>query len=369
MFLHFTRMHGYASLLAASLAMAVQVVIANSVDTNSQVVVHHLKQLLALVPLLCTDVAFTVLLGPSPFATPSRVVLLGAFLGSSLPHMLRAWTAMERHTAVGSPETRIGMIQALITLAICVGCCLLTYAGGVSAWACLRSLFGLVGICSIALCVTLWFDLEGGALAAYPPLRGSFEGAILAYGGFIVNSVVILAPSRRHRMHRILSAILPEGWLPLSVLKSEDLQQLLDGERKGHQPASQPECHKPGHEIESRRHAGGLLGRITEAQENMAFPSHMEDTQPLDGASGERDNMDPCGASTLGSCSELGDLASLAGCSEPPDANALDESRLIEAPSPVDLSPAFYERQLALERTLAASGIRFVDEDKNEWSE
>lgn len=396
-----SRTHALASLVVALFAMGVHVAAVNLIATESVIgcgegtatasaastecgaTVHHAKQLLALIPMLCSDMVFVVLLGPSPLAMPSWDALLGAlFLCSALPHTLRVWATMDLHAAAGgSSETLIGLVQALTTMALFIGGSVLTYTGKVGGWPCLRGVFGLIGAIGLLLCGFLRVSQGGGRSAAYPPLRGSFEGAMVTYCGFIANSLLGLAPSCRYRVHRQLSTFLPDGWLPLSALKTEELQQLLregegeqllrEGEGEDCSPCSVVEplgAVATGWAVASRNgRATGWAGRRPEHAAGGVI-----DLQ-TSGASIEKGELEPCGASTLGSCSEIEDLASLAGLAgggEP--LISMAEATTLPVPpreccsnralEPKEFSPSFYQRQQALDRTLAASGIHFPDD-------
>lgn len=334
--------------------MAFQIHMAGALATSTIHTTHHIKQLAALIPLLCADVAFIILLGPSTMAEPSCSTLMGAFLMSVLTHAGRAWSATQRYTVAASPSTLVGMIQSICTLLLHLGAIALTQCRTTRAWSSLRAMHFLIGTISIALCVVLRLG-TGSADAEFPPLRGSFEGAIVSYLGFIANSVY-LTPSRRRPLHRALTTMLQERWLPLSALKRDELQQLLEGLED---PNLAPQ---PATSI-----SRGLLPRESRAiAPRMGYCCHgrvawalaMEESAPLC-----VDELEPCGASTLGSSSEVGGLASLAALAAPPMDPPPSQYQLRVPPLPY--SPAYYERQRVLERTLADCGFEFSEDSSH----
>ena len=358
---HFTRAHGYAFIGFASIAMIVQVIIAEAgFAANPHRLAHHAKQLVALIPKLLSDTACVVLLGPSRRAVASPVFLLGGFIGIVLPHGSKAFYTTARYAADTSHEALVGMAQANCTLFIHFVMFGLHRPGGINAWACYRGAHGLVAVNSIAFCVYLRLQTQSaGTDVQFPPLRGSFEGAILTYAAFAA-LCLWLTPARRLQLHSSLCGFFP--WLPLSALKRDELADLLKAEDapwrwdiSSPPPSAPPEVGMTGGtrrhvrrpSSERARDSGWVAG--TAQQQIYTAADLLREQQQLCGSN--------CGASTLGSNSEVDDLASQLPAIDGPAANEL------RTPSPA-YSPAFYQRERALERTLHELGLQFPEDEK-----
>ena len=330
-----TAAHGYLAIGGASIAMLVQVGIAEGTATKSYQIAHHTKQLVALIPKMACDFACVVLLGPSSRAVASHKFFLGGLAAIMLVHGAKAQATSARYVATGSAESLSSMIQAASCLTIHMIMFFLHRPCRFSAWACYRGCHVLVGASSIFICIHLRLRTPTeSAITEFPPLRGSFEGAILAYAIFIALS---LWSTSTHRawVHGALCDIIP--WLPLSALRRDELRELLEEE-------------------DAPNAAGGpvpLRRRLVSSRMSEHFVSEGGDFFHPVGQD--------CGASTLGSNSEVADLSSLMQPALPHGPAA----RRFRVPTPdVSFSPAFYQRQRALECTLHELGITFSSEDE-----
>ena len=311
--MHVKRSHGFAAIVTAGLALLVQVFVTHGFAPSS-LLLAHFKQLVALVPKIISDLGCIVLVGPSSSAMPRRDVYLFAFISCFLPHTYRVFSAAARHAADQSPDTLVVVIQSASTLAIDMAAFIFHLVTGYSVWGCLRLTHTLVGAYGIALCIFYRFYTDRGSAAKFPPLRGSYEGGLLVFMSFIGISWW-LTPTRRLRLHVHLADMFPEGWLPLSELKRDELKALLKDET---------------HPCWASDALPALMHRELDA----------------------RLALEPCGASTLGSNSELGELGAMAVVPAP-------ELEVEELP----LSRAYYERRHALHRTLQVCGLVFSDGD------
>ena len=315
-----------------------QVFITHSLAPSSLLLAHS-KQLAALVPKFVCDLGCLMLVGPSSSAVLRRDVYLISFISAFLPHAYRTVSALSRHASHPSPDTLLAVIQSASTLAINMTTFLFHLATGYSVWGCLRLAHTLVGTCGIAICMVHRLSSEWGSAADYPPLRGSFEGGLFVYTAFVGTSAWI-SPARRLAVHGKLTSMFPEGWLPLSELKRDELKALLKDETGS------------GHLIDWTPVASWQQPAYRSQQ-----PSSHSQCAPW--TAHERYELEPCGASTLGSNSELGELSAAV------DGTAVSLEPQAEEGLPLErvrtYSTAYYERKLALLRTLEACGISFSD--------
>lgn len=325
-----TSTHGYISLGGATLAMVVQVGIAEGMATKSYQLAHHAKQFVAIIPKLVSDFACIVLLGPSSRAVASRQFFSCGLVCIVLVHGAKTHTTTRHYVATGSAEALTSMIQAASCLALHLIMFFLHRPCGISAWACYRATHVLVGASSIFLCIHLRLCAESSRIE-FPPLRGSFEGAILAYAYFIAFTLW-LAPNRRLWVHSGLCDIIP--WLPLGALKRNELTELLKAEDVPNSAEAR---------IPRRRR---LVGRWPSEQS-------VSDGGEFFGLLGQH-----CGASTVGSNSEVADLSSFMQPALPQGQGPAE----VRLPTP----DAFYRRERALEHTLQALGITFPAEDEQD---
>ena len=217
--IYFTRDKGYAVLILGTCVMFSQSIISSTTGFS------HAKQLVALVPLILCDLACLGILGPSPMVKPSGKFLLVTLLCLIFSHGLKTWKATLQYRASPSPESLVQALQSNVTIAIHLIAFPLNHYWEFSVWRCLRGCHLLVGVVSISLCIAL--RLYGPSSSRFPPLQGSFEGAIITYLGFCA-CALYFTPAQCRRLHYSLGACLPEGWLPLSALKSEDLKGYME---------------------------------------------------------------------------------------------------------------------------------------------
>lgn len=338
----FTHTHGYTAICVAGIGMLVQLGISEFMTTSSSNrIAHEAKQFLAVIPKLISDFASLVLLGPSPRAVASRSFFVSAIIAIVLVHGAKTHATTLRHAASPSHESLISMLQAGSCFMIHLIMFFLHQPCGFGAWLCYRGAHVAVGVSSIALCLYLRLQTQSST-TNYPPLRGSFEGAILMYTTFIMLSLW-WTPARRFWVHSTLCNMIP--WMPLSALKDDDLKKLLEPE---HTPvAAQPAVDSAN--IQRRR--------LQEGHRPPSLPSLSEGGKSADQC-GQR-----LGSSTLGSDSEIAELSRLQPPSPLHSARGATANESFGADLHGDFAPAFYLRQRALERTLKDLGITFPAEE------
>jgi hypothetical protein len=332
--MRFKPSHAYAAIGVATLGMIFQVhLIAEGSAACSDRLVHHAKQLVALIPKLVCDFACILSMGPSPRAVPSWHFFLGGFISILLVHGAKTQATIMRYAAEPSLVELIFMIQAVGCTFLHMFMFILHRPCGARAWLCYRACHALVGASSIALCLYLRLYAQS-ARGEFPPSRGSFEGSILAYGSFIALSLW-LTPARRLWLHGGLCEIIP--WLPLSEIKRDELVELLRAEDV---PGA---ANSPG-----LRRRGRAVRKLP--SEQSVSNGGDEEFNPVDLH---------CDASTIGSNSEVADLSGLMMASE----QRVPEPAFDALPVPTaSYSPAFYQRERALRRTLHELGITFPGE-------
>ena len=333
--------HGFAAIVAAGRALLMQVFITHGFAPSS-LHLAHLKQLVALIPKVMSDLGCIVLVGPISPAMLRRDVYLIAFVSCFLPHLYRTSSAAARHAAYRSPDTLLVVIQSAGTLAINLATFIFHLMSGYSVWGCLRLTHALVGAYGLALCIVHRFNSETHSAVEFPPLRGSFEGGVCVYLLFIGMSWQ-MTPTRRLLVHANLANIFPEGWLPLSELKPDELKTLLKDEAE----ACRPRRLAGGHTIGWRAvHASGQ--QLASDAPSAPWVGH------------ELYELERCGASTLGSDSEVGELGATAEQQAVHPELEAEEAQLRDR---AYSSCAYYERQDALLRTLEVCGLEFPDDD------
>ena len=240
------------------------------------------------------------------------------------------------------------MIQSGGTLAINLATFMFHLMTGYSVWGCLRLTHTLVGAFGIALCIVYRLNTERYSAAEFPPLQGSFEGSLCVYLLFIGMSWW-MTPTRRLRVHANLANSVPGGWLPLSELKRDELKTLLKDEAD----ACSPQPLAGGHAIGWRP--------VHATRQHLA-----SDAPHVPWVGHALYELERCGASTLGSNSELDEFGAAADeQAGHPDEQAVypeheEEKALLRRRK---YPCAYYERQHALHRTLEVCGVDLPDDD------